>query len=152
MARSRSRSVFEQLRSSAGRPADQGERAIKVGRRYRFVLTPQARDVLVGEDGVREIVGVVRTITPLGDDELYWVGTRSRRSKRKARLLKSEIFTFEEVMPERCPECSARKVGEIYYGYPRDEHIEAARRGEIVLGGATPGGPRWACRACGNTW
>lgn len=153
MARSRARSAFEQLRASAGRADAADERAIKVGRRYRFVLTPEARDVVVGDDGVPgEIVGVVRAITPLGTDELYWIGTRARRAKRKARLLKSEIFSFEEVLPERCPECSSAKVGEIFYGNPRAEDIEAARRGEIVLGGATPGGPRWACRACGNTW
>lgn len=153
MAEKRARTAFEQLRSAAGRAEEEAEGPIKVGRRYRFVLTPQARDVLVGGSGVPdEIVGVVRAITTLGPDELYWIGTRSRRAKRKARLLKSEIFSFEEVLPERCPECSSPKVGEIFYGHPRDEHIQAARRGEIVLGGATPGGPRWACRACGNTW
>lgn len=41
----------------------------------------------------------------------------------------------------------------IVYGYPGDGLMEAAARGEVVLGGCVimPHQPRWKCLSCNET-
>ncbi len=52
---------------------------------------------------------------------------------------------------ERCLECGGRLV-EILWGMPMPEAYEAARRGELVLGGCvvTDDDPAWQCSECGG--
>lgn len=55
----------------------------------------------------------------------------------------------------RCPRCHARAGVPILYGFPMEDAIEAAERGEIVLGGDVidPGQqPNHACTKCGHRW
>jgi len=49
-----------------------------------------------------------------------------------------------------CPTCGSAAVVRIVYGFPTREGFEAARRGEIVLGGCVieADAPLWACKAC----
>lgn len=56
--------------------------------------------------------------------------------------------------PLPCPRCGAQNTVPIVYGYPAPATEEAARRGEIVLGGCIigPEAPVWACPACGHEW
>jgi hypothetical protein len=51
--------------------------------------------------------------------------------------------------PPLCGVCQAQMVP-IVYGYPGDGLIEAAGRGEVVLGGCVimPNQPRWTCLTC----
>ena len=53
-----------------------------------------------------------------------------------------------------CPRCDARTSVPIAYGYPSQKGFDAARRGEIELGGciAQDNNPRWHCRSCGHRW
>jgi hypothetical protein len=50
----------------------------------------------------------------------------------------------------RCPECGEDTLRPIAYGLPSLELMEAAGRGEVVLGGCviTPHAPAWACTRC----
>ncbi len=52
----------------------------------------------------------------------------------------------------KCPKCRAAKLLPIMYGYPMEEALEGARRGEIMLGGCVVHGndPQWGCAACGT--
>lgn len=56
----------------------------------------------------------------------------------------------------RCPRCASADPLPIVYGSPRPEHIRAALRGEIALGGEVHAAPRHAyeCRSehCGHTF
>jgi len=48
-----------------------------------------------------------------------------------------------------CPNCSEPlKRVRISYGYPSPELFERAERGEVVLGGCQPDGPKYACANC----
>ena len=49
----------------------------------------------------------------------------------------------------RCPTCDVVLVP-VLYGYPGPEAVEAAERGEVVLGGCCVEEPRWACPVCGD--
>jgi hypothetical protein len=52
----------------------------------------------------------------------------------------------------RCPSCGRRDARRLVFGFPMPELLEAARRGDVVLGGPgpMPGGPNRACRSCGT--
>jgi hypothetical protein len=54
--------------------------------------------------------------------------------------------------PEACPFCGKHLIVPVLYGSPSTEGLEAARRGEIVLGGCGSffDDPNWFCRACDN--
>ena len=54
--------------------------------------------------------------------------------------------------PLYCPRCRSRNVVRISYGYPAEETLECAKRGEIVLGGCTLRDPMWYCRTCEYEW
>jgi hypothetical protein len=56
--------------------------------------------------------------------------------------------------PERCPNCGSGDVRPIAFGLPSEEAAQAARRGEIVLGGCVVTGndPQWFCSNCEATW
>jgi hypothetical protein len=58
-----------------------------------------------------------------------------------------------ETWPE-CPGCHAHEAIPILYGDPTREAEQAARRGELVLGGCCVMGedPKWHCRACERDW
>lgn len=50
-----------------------------------------------------------------------------------------------------CPVCSSSETVPLAFGFPGPEMMDAADRGEIVLGGCClPEGPipRWHCAAC----
>ncbi len=51
--------------------------------------------------------------------------------------------------PPICPRCGATMMS-IVYGYPGPDLVEAAERGEVILGGCIiePGQAEWACRIC----
>jgi hypothetical protein len=51
-----------------------------------------------------------------------------------------------------CPKCGSLDVVPILYGYPMEEAMEAAKRGEIALGGCcvSDDDPRKHCKACGE--
>ena len=51
-----------------------------------------------------------------------------------------------------CPACGEPMIP-IRYGYPDDTLIDAAARGEAVIGGCIiePGQPHWSCPECGMT-
>ncbi len=53
-----------------------------------------------------------------------------------------------------CPKCDSEKVVPIVYGFPTDETMEAARRGEVSLGGCIIMGddPNRECQDCGHQW
>lgn len=55
--------------------------------------------------------------------------------------------------PVKCPHCGA-KVLRIQYGYPSPETMEAAERGELLLGGCciSPDSPDYACPVCGQSF
>lgn len=55
--------------------------------------------------------------------------------------------------PVKCPHCGS-KVLSIQYGYPGHEMMEAAERGEILLGGCciSPDSPDCACPVCGQSF
>lgn len=55
--------------------------------------------------------------------------------------------------PQSCPDCGSKRIVSIMYGFPSKEGFEAARRGEIVLGGCImDDGPGWHCKDCFNSW
>ncbi len=57
--------------------------------------------------------------------------------------------------PVKCPRCHSVDGVPIRYGFPGDEMLAAAKRGQIVLGGCcTYGGlePIWFCRTCRAQW
>lgn len=49
-----------------------------------------------------------------------------------------------------CPHCRGRvKPIPVLYGYPTEKAWEAAKRGELVIGGCVPGfGPEAVCPVC----
>jgi hypothetical protein len=49
-----------------------------------------------------------------------------------------------------CPKCHGHNVVRIQYGYPTPDVLEAAQRGELVIGGCVVRHdmPRQACRDC----
>ena len=51
------------------------------------------------------------------------------------------------------PTCHDRPMRPIVYGYPGEELMEQAMRGEIALGGCCidEAMPRWSCPVCGRT-
>lgn len=54
-------------------------------------------------------------------------------------------------MRPNCPACAAKKSTiPIVYGEVGPDEGDAAKRGELVIGGCIvwPERPRWACRAC----
>lgn len=62
-------------------------------------------------------------------------------------MLKSSKSAAKPV--ERCHGCGEPlKRVRITYGYPTPEALERAERGELVLGGCQPGGPKFACSKC----
>ena len=56
--------------------------------------------------------------------------------------------------PVKCPRCQSMDGVPIRYGYPDPDLADAARRGEVVLGGCDIGGndPIWFCRTCRARW
>ena len=52
--------------------------------------------------------------------------------------------------PPACPNCGSERVTPIVYGLPSVQGMEAAKRGEVVLGGCMVYdlSPRWFCQAC----
>ena len=64
--------------------------------------------------------------------------------------------TQRKKSPETCPECGSLEVVPIIYGYPgpevMDAVMDAARKGEIVVGGCVVGdrNPQKQCKACGR--
>lgn len=55
--------------------------------------------------------------------------------------------------PEQCPYCGSAAVIRIVYGLPLAALEEAARRGELAIGGClVPHPQKWACRECGTRW
>ncbi len=57
--------------------------------------------------------------------------------------------------PERtCLQCGSGRVVPIVYGMPGGALIEAAERGEVVLGGCVVGDddPEWSCLECWTQW
>jgi transcription elongation factor Elf1 len=48
-----------------------------------------------------------------------------------------------------CPQCGSQDVVPIVYGLPGPELMEAAARGEVMLGGCVLGLQNRGCRACG---
>ena len=53
-----------------------------------------------------------------------------------------------------CPKCGSRQAVEILYGYPSSEALEAAERGEIMLGGCciSLDDPKYCCKECDYSW
>jgi hypothetical protein len=53
-----------------------------------------------------------------------------------------------------CPRCNSRTFVPIVCGYPTEEALAAARRGELVLGGCSLqiDGPNWYCPRCRLSW
>lgn len=49
-----------------------------------------------------------------------------------------------------CDICGKTPARRVVYGYPSEELIKRARRGEVILGGCLIGGedPQWLCRQC----
>ena len=58
-------------------------------------------------------------------------------------------MTTQKTAPS-CPRCGAAAPLPIAYGEPTAETFEAAKRGELALGGCvvTENDPAWWCRAC----
>jgi hypothetical protein len=68
--------------------------------------------------------------------------------RRRNAMVKSRGWATET--PPACPKCGSQRVMPVMYGYPSVEGMEAARRGEVVLGGCVVYdlAPRWACAEC----
>ena len=51
----------------------------------------------------------------------------------------------------KCPNCACEKVLEIVYGKPPSDILEAADRGEVILGGCviSKDSPKMQCSFCG---
>jgi len=49
-----------------------------------------------------------------------------------------------------CDICGKTPARRVVHGFPSQELIERARRGEVILGGCLIGGddPQWLCREC----
>jgi transcription elongation factor Elf1 len=71
------------------------------------------------------------------------IGRRTRGAPVKKRLKKT---------PEPCPRCGSHDIVPIMYGYTMPDAMEAAKRGEIELGGCRIGesDPQKHCKACGE--
>jgi hypothetical protein len=65
-----------------------------------------------------------------------------------------ESLEEEEVKVVSCPRCRSPKFVPYVFGYPSEEGIAAAKRGEIVFGGCSldMDGPRWYCPVCRQRW
>jgi hypothetical protein len=59
---------------------------------------------------------------------------------------------IEEKAPSRCTRCDGLAIVPIVYGLPRGALIDAAGRGEVVLGGCVVGPQESACLDCGYAW
>ena len=57
-------------------------------------------------------------------------------------------------MPGACPSCGSTQTARIGYGYPSDEMIAAAERGEVAIGGCivSDNDPKYSCRECYRAW
>jgi len=57
-----------------------------------------------------------------------------------------------DARPETCSHCGGAVV-RIAYGYPNANLMDAAERGEVILGGCIvdDGNPRWQCTQCHGT-
>jgi hypothetical protein len=55
--------------------------------------------------------------------------------------------------PLSCPQCGARTVVPVMYGYPSGDMFEAEQAGEVILGGCVvrAGLPAWKCTSCDTT-
>ena len=53
-----------------------------------------------------------------------------------------------------CPKCGSDATATIVYGFPSEELMEEAERGEVHLGGCcvTDNDPQWRCADCGYGW
>jgi hypothetical protein len=58
----------------------------------------------------------------------------------------------EQKAPARCTRCDGSAIVPIVYGLPGGALIDAAGRGEILLGGCIVGPQEWACLDCGYAW
>jgi len=58
----------------------------------------------------------------------------------------------ETEIASRCSRCGSPAVIPIVYGLPGGALIDAAGRGEIVLGGCIVGPQKWACLECAYWW
>ncbi len=54
----------------------------------------------------------------------------------------------------KCPQCGSRSVVPILYGYPTEDSINKAHRGELHMGGCMVTGddPELSCNECGEQW
>ena len=59
-------------------------------------------------------------------------------------------FASQDQAARPCPRCGSTDATPILYGYPSGEMADAAKRGEIELGGCIvwPEGPDFRCRDC----
>ena len=64
------------------------------------------------------------------------------------------MILFRLVRPDAppCPDCRSREVVPIVYGLPSAQLFEAARSGEVMIGGClvSQTAPEWSCRVCGR--
>ena len=53
-----------------------------------------------------------------------------------------------------CPKCKKRNSIRVVYGYPGEEMMKSAQKGEISLGGCIVGrnSPDRFCKTCDATW
>ena len=53
-----------------------------------------------------------------------------------------------------CPACDSAEVAKIVFGYPTEETMAAANRGEVVTGGCCVevNDPAWHCKDCSREW
>ena len=53
-----------------------------------------------------------------------------------------------------CPKCESDNVVPIVFGYPNEELLESAARGEVSLGGCCVAAddPEWRCKDCEHEW
>ena len=54
----------------------------------------------------------------------------------------------------KCPKCGSLNTVRIVYGYPSEQGILAAEKGEIILGGCcvTFSEPEFHCKDCEHEW
>ena len=107
----------------------------------------------------REPVGVPRAQTDAGDWlPLHLLLARQRREFEQ--LSRDEGIDLhvveyggddEEVFPVRCPRCGSSNLRPIVRGMPGPELVDAAERGEVVIGGCVVGelDPTRRCGGCG---
>lgn len=52
----------------------------------------------------------------------------------------------------RCPHCDSERIAAFVYGLPAHETMDAADRGEVILGGCDPSPFTAGCFECGSIW